>query len=407
MSELLKIDSNGEARQVLENKFQSIFQEYSVSIFNQTDEQLQTLVQEQYRPRCELILTEREGALDELDDNINTPEFLSFLRAVFKLCLHMVLNDPPITLGLQSLEERQQKEALTDQFEFWQFSKKIGYYCIDGFPKEGSPCVVVLPPPYRSGYVYQGIKPAVIVLDGSDADLVGYVKAKQEELEREMALKKKESLVQDLVDEKVEQPQAPTDKSPSVGKRSVIATEDHLELEKTIEKLRLALEEKESNQKSKQRSHNKSSHKSHTKSKKKSNHTSAVKISQRENVSPLRSTTSYTELSQLKKSKTKSSQKVMNKSALVDTKPFTVPSENCEEKTRFIREFNEKLLDISNTSNCMTEIPQNNSSKVLASAPPSNRESSSSIQNDTQEPHLRDKLQSLYNDYINVKNRNS
>jgi len=26
---------------------------------------------------------------------------------------------------------------------------KNDYYCIDGFPKEGNPCVVVLPPPYR------------------------------------------------------------------------------------------------------------------------------------------------------------------------------------------------------------------------------------------------------------------
>ena len=41
---------------------------------------------------------------------------------------------------------------------------KNDYYCIDGFPKEGYPCVVVLPPPYRQGYVYQNIKPAVIVL---------------------------------------------------------------------------------------------------------------------------------------------------------------------------------------------------------------------------------------------------
>ena len=56
---------------------------------------------------------------------------------------------------------------------------KNDYYCIDGFPKEGFPCVVVLPPPYRSGYVYQGIKPAVIVLPESEGTgLVEHVRAK-------------------------------------------------------------------------------------------------------------------------------------------------------------------------------------------------------------------------------------
>lgn len=43
---------------------------------------------------------------------------------------------------------------------------KSDHYCIDGFPTEGNPCVVVLPPPFREGYVYQSIKPAVIVLNG-------------------------------------------------------------------------------------------------------------------------------------------------------------------------------------------------------------------------------------------------
>ena len=42
---------------------------------------------------------------------------------------------------------------------------KSDHYCIDGFPKEGNPCVVVLPPPFRAGYIYQSIKPAVIVLE--------------------------------------------------------------------------------------------------------------------------------------------------------------------------------------------------------------------------------------------------
>ena len=56
-------------------------------------------------------------------------------------------------MSLDSLEFRAQKESLTDKYEFWMYYKN-DYYLLDGFAKEGYPCVVVLPPPYRAGYVY-------------------------------------------------------------------------------------------------------------------------------------------------------------------------------------------------------------------------------------------------------------
>jgi len=65
----------------------------------------------------------------------------------------MVLNDPPIMLPMPIWEERKEKVDILEKYEFWMF-KKSNYYCIDGFVKDNCPCVVVLPPPYRSGYVY-------------------------------------------------------------------------------------------------------------------------------------------------------------------------------------------------------------------------------------------------------------
>ena len=80
----------------------------------------------------------------------------------------MALNDPPIEMSMVGINQRVGREKpYLEKFEFWMYNK-TDYYCIDGFPKEGNPCVVVLPPPYRQGYVYQGIKPAVIVLSESD-----------------------------------------------------------------------------------------------------------------------------------------------------------------------------------------------------------------------------------------------
>jgi hypothetical protein len=41
---------------------------------------------------------------------------------------------------------------------------------------------VVLPPPYRQGYVYQGIKPAVLPVDDASDEILEHVRVKQEEL---------------------------------------------------------------------------------------------------------------------------------------------------------------------------------------------------------------------------------
>ena len=95
---------------------------------------------------------------------MDSDEFLSFFKCVIDLNLHMVLNDPPIQVDLISWTDRSVKTDMLQKFEFQMFSKS-DYYCIDGFPTEGMPGVVVLPAPTRAGYIYQGLKPAVIVLN--------------------------------------------------------------------------------------------------------------------------------------------------------------------------------------------------------------------------------------------------
>jgi len=66
----------------------------------------------------------------------------------------MVLNKP--SLELENVEEAD---------EYPPFDKNK-FYCLDGFPKEGNPCVTVIPSPVKEGVgVYMGIKPTVLVLN--------------------------------------------------------------------------------------------------------------------------------------------------------------------------------------------------------------------------------------------------
>ena len=144
----------------------------------------------------------RDRALEEFEENISTNDFKRFFRAIFKLTLHMVLNDPPIQLSMDSWTVRKQKTCLIDKFDFWMYNKN-DYYCIDGFPQEGFPCVVVLPPPYRQGYVYQGIKPAVLPVDKATDEITEHVRLKQEELLEKLKAKRHQNFMEDQTADQV------------------------------------------------------------------------------------------------------------------------------------------------------------------------------------------------------------
>ena len=130
-----------------------------------------------------------DDRIDLLDDNITSDDFLNFVRAVVKLQLHMVLSDPPLEMQLLTVAAALNCEPDLQKYEYWMFNKS-DYYCIDGFPKEGNPCLVILPPPFRSGFVYQGIKPAVIVLSEAGEEVREHVRVKQELVLEKMRIQK-------------------------------------------------------------------------------------------------------------------------------------------------------------------------------------------------------------------------
>lgn len=161
-------------REMLHSKLKNVFQEQNQKIFDfSSDEIIKSLITEEYKSRALSLIP--EDLIDDFEDNISSDDFVTFVKTVIDLNLHMILNDPPITVKLLTSKEREQKDDVLQKFDFWQF-KKADYYCIDGFPTEGMPGVVVLPPPYRGNYIYQGLKPAVIVLNNDnleDPDLFG------------------------------------------------------------------------------------------------------------------------------------------------------------------------------------------------------------------------------------------
>lgn len=85
---------------------------------------------------------------------------MEFVKHVNELTLHMLLSDPPIHCQLEcdvaralSFLAEADNESFVKVFDFRSYYKQ-DYHCIDGFPQEAMPAVVVLPQPMRGDYTY-------------------------------------------------------------------------------------------------------------------------------------------------------------------------------------------------------------------------------------------------------------
>ena len=119
---------------------------------------------------------------------MRSEDFKAFVRSLHKIVLHISLSDPPIQVDLVSIEERLKKEKSTEQYDYHSF-RKSDFYCVDGFPKEDLPCVVLYPAPMRGNYVYQGIKPAVVTLSKVNEEVRLFIEERKERAKEKKARK--------------------------------------------------------------------------------------------------------------------------------------------------------------------------------------------------------------------------
>jgi hypothetical protein len=104
-------------------KLKPVFQEYNKNIF--TFEDIPKLIEHSFKPKAIKIVEAHNNNEfgDDLIDNIESSEFESLIKIVLDLNLHMVLNDPPITLDLVQSSTRTEKTSIIERFEFQMYMK--------------------------------------------------------------------------------------------------------------------------------------------------------------------------------------------------------------------------------------------------------------------------------------------
>ena len=86
-------------------------------MFDQTDDEINELIENTYMPQIKPLIEDTDFA-DDFEDNVKSDEFVVFIKVVIELNLHMVLNDPPITLEVQPAEKTKAETDFFKKFEF-------------------------------------------------------------------------------------------------------------------------------------------------------------------------------------------------------------------------------------------------------------------------------------------------
>lgn len=177
----LNMPISSENESALLKHLTNFYQDHANTIFKFTDEEYKTL-STQYQKNCQKILNHNyqcELSNFPLDDDeefvestqplftvsteyheyltslLESEDFRKFAGSYFSLCIYMLLNDPPLKLPVDNFKNR--------KFMFKSF-RKNDFNCIDGFAKDGSPAIVILPAVMRNNHIYYGIKPSVLIL---------------------------------------------------------------------------------------------------------------------------------------------------------------------------------------------------------------------------------------------------
>jgi hypothetical protein len=144
-------------------KFRIIFQEYFTTIFTCTEEFILEVKNKMEKLVDEFYIKQFNSKIVDIKSDLNTKGFKTFVSHSFKICIYMLLHDPQLTFNILPFHKRQPTYI---------FYNKSDFLNIEGFGKEQTPCVIILPTPImRSKFPYQGIKPAVYMVVNADDNI--------------------------------------------------------------------------------------------------------------------------------------------------------------------------------------------------------------------------------------------
>ena len=143
-------------------KIKPFFEEYFISIFFGNKTENESLVNSILTTLSNNILNKSicKYFHKEIQQDIQSENIKNFINKSIRLCLYMHLHSPVLNIKISPFDNRE---------PIYYYFNHIDHVNIEGFERENSPCLVILPPPLlSSGFSFQGIKPFVYIIADPD-----------------------------------------------------------------------------------------------------------------------------------------------------------------------------------------------------------------------------------------------
>ena len=150
--------------ETFENKVKPFFEEYFTAIFFGNKNENESLVNSILATLTNNIINKSicQYYHKEILQDIQSENIKNFINKSIKLCLYMHLHSPELTIKISPFDNREPTYCYFNHNE---------HVSIEGFEKEKSPCIVILPSPLlSSGFAFLGIKPFVYIIEDPDEE---------------------------------------------------------------------------------------------------------------------------------------------------------------------------------------------------------------------------------------------
>jgi hypothetical protein len=157
---ILNIPKEKNNEKIIENRMKTIFQEFFNKIFEteKCSENFLVNISKKYKEFVRNQLKDFKKH-DEFEDMIKSKSFKEMIFLIKKILLYIEFHDPPLNLSIDSFKDRKTETKKL---------KNSDCICVEGFIKDEKNCLILLNPPLmKNGFIYNGLKPVVIVYEAN------------------------------------------------------------------------------------------------------------------------------------------------------------------------------------------------------------------------------------------------
>ena len=171
---LEKISSN--KKNEIFSKFQSFFQDNFNYIFVFNDTSINEINNKLITVIKEYTFTENEKK-EQLLSKISSGHFNEFYKSFYRICIYMLLHESSLTFNIEKYNQRKPEYYFFDNYNFIN---------VDGFGNSSTPCIILLKPPLlKNKFPFNGLKPAVYVLEEYDEKILDICKSNVNNINKE------------------------------------------------------------------------------------------------------------------------------------------------------------------------------------------------------------------------------